>query len=65
MKCVCGYEKDSFFNNHTCEMEYLGNDDFIAFDVDCENDWNTVGIFRTEQVRFYACPKCGTLKIDI
>lgn len=66
MKCrACEYEKDSFFNNHTCQMEYLGNEEFICFDLVTENDWNKSGLFREESIRFYACPRCGTLKIDI
>jgi hypothetical protein len=53
MKCVCGYEiKDG--------IDKL-QEPFIVSD----NDLNGVLILGNKTYKVYACPKCGTLKIDL
>jgi hypothetical protein len=56
--CVCGYKRGSSWDK---DENHIGDEDFI----------NIVGMFFIEQkwsekheVQIYACPKCGTLKMD-
>lgn len=61
MKCACGYEKGTKtvfnINRLKFEIEY-GDFDFIKMkSVESEN-----GKFEYDT---YACPKCGTVKIDV
>lgn len=65
MKCLCGYEKGASFNHETRKMEYVGDKPFILFDVKADTNLENNGVFTKQEVRFYACPNCGALKIDI
>ena len=61
MKCACGYEYHRIFGEPTGDETNKGNQDFIAVGV-------TLTIPRDydpdRPVQVYACPKCGTLKIN-
>lgn len=78
MKCICGYEHgyvnvDDPENGLTCEKiegEYGG---FLSIEVrttksdeqcDIKAD-RPVYHYGTTVVYMYACPKCGTVKIDL
>lgn len=67
MKCICGYEKVEHWR--TDDGIGIGDEDFIT--IDCfgkpfetskrKNNWNG----DCETTYLYACPKCGTVKMDI
>lgn len=71
MKCVCGYEYDEEWNSE--ERRYvviLGDKPFIRLYT--SNDIKVYYKRRSdyysngeEEVSLYACPKCGTVKVDI
>jgi len=56
MKCVCGYENE-------------GNEAFVKLIVRTMEVWkdNTGEFFENDVFRHdvYACPECGTLKIEV
>lgn len=65
MKCICGYEHEEEFDNEDRYYKTINGDD--KFKEIC-------GTFLIEdddyyklkrEVSIYACPKCGTLKIEI
>jgi hypothetical protein len=66
MKCVCGYEHETQWNKEQKYNETIVGDE--SFKI-CESQLS----FKDDEDYFvpssmrsiYACPKCGTLKIDI
>ena len=66
MKCLCGYKHDEY-NHDTDELESNGVKGFIAIKniiPTIRKDIN-YGIYHYQHVTIYACPECGTLKIDV
>lgn len=65
MKCVCGYERLERWQ--TDDGVAVGNKKFINLDfgrypvMQLDDDYGYASI----QPTVYACPKCGTLKIDL
>ncbi len=59
MKCTCGYERRTDFGNLN---ENVGDEDFIRISGTFlqHEDYPVETI---EELVFFACPKCGTLKI--
>jgi len=57
MKCVCGYTPKYEF-----DPEFIRSKDYVEFDLKRPN---SVMSFEPNSVLLYACPKCGTLKIEI
>lgn len=56
MKCVCGYEKGFDFKNN----KDVGDEDFIYVQkIPIHTEWDGDKIKS-----IFACPKCGTLKLD-
>lgn len=68
MKCVCGY-KHEWYNYETDELESNGTKKFIKLknhNIEIENqNWDGWHGSYEVEVDIYACPKCGTLKIDV
>ena len=74
MKCLCGYERISEWSEWEFEQAIEQNPDFVngeeAFIESNssmnfqmrESDYSSDG---SSNCTIYACPKCGTLKIDI
>ena len=56
MKCICGYEEKSK------DGKYI-NEIFFRMIIECSFR-NKHGTFHADQ-DIYACPKCGTLKIEV
>jgi hypothetical protein len=63
MKCICGYEKGTIYTNDN-EME-AGDENFIKLNVAFLRD-NSYRGYESEPSpsTLYACPKCGTVKVD-
>ena len=60
MKCVCGYEGEDFviLSSMLVHKKFMNNlhEGVEPFEDICQtDDWE----------RVYACPKCGTLKIEV
>lgn len=56
MKCICQYERFFDFDRD----KWIGDEEFIFIQkVVIYNG------FKDENKEVYACPKCGTLKLDI
>lgn len=62
MKCLCGYEKIEKWNSE--DGEEVGDEKFILVNFglypQVRRDY-----FEDYKIEVYACPKCGTLKIDV
>ena len=62
VKCICGYEyKEEYCNG--VPKPIVGDEEFIDIDVKAtieSGGWHK----GLTPVRFYACPKCGTLRCD-
>lgn len=68
MKCACGYECEISWENKYREfVKVKGDEEFIETKIQCyiNPDWALGYSSRTEERTVYACPKCGTLKINI
>lgn len=70
MKCVCGYERISsdYELDERLEEDFdfkNGDEDFIALNITAT--YESEGIYYTniKEAHIYACPKCGTLKMNI
>lgn len=63
MKCVCGYEHEEAYR--TNDGVEIGDEKFIYVDFGRYPTIQNKHNYRDESVDIYACPKCGTLKIDI
>ena len=67
MKCVCGY-KHEHYNYETDEHESNGDKEFIKLlhpIIRVENKNRGWHEDNAKDVQIYACPDCGTLKIDV
>lgn len=66
MKCACGYECEITYKNKYEEF-IKGDEQFIETKIQCYiiPNWASSYSSRTEEKTVYACPKCGTLKINI
>ncbi len=65
MKCVCGYERLQSWQGPTDKE--IGEDDFILLEtavIKREKEYSC-GYDDKEEVYLYACPKCGTVKIEL
>jgi acetone carboxylase gamma subunit len=65
MKCVCGYEHTEEWDSEIKAYKTItGDSDFIEIDgkftVNDGDPWHR----NQRDIRIYACPKCGTLKIN-
>ena len=66
MKCVCGYQGNDFIwlsMLQVCTPEK--NRDAIRKRLDALEKEATMDIPMGETKRSYACPKCGTLKVEV
>lgn len=67
MKCICGYEKGTIYTNDNDddnEVE-VGDENFIKLNVAFLRDNSYRGYESdTSPSALYACPKCGTVKVD-
>lgn len=68
MKCVCGYEYEDKWNPAGRNYDILkGDEEFIrvegSFTIS-RNDWCHDWCHRTVAVSLYACPKCGTIRME-
>ena len=65
MKCICGYEKQD--NSDESQEQFK----MITFSEDSDGPLfidpfvSQPGIYNDIRVTIYACPKCGTLKINL
>lgn len=64
MKCVCGYEafgdenlSESLTNPSEPFIPLVGSDTY--FEVPIKGKW-----FKRERVELFACPKCGTVRME-
>jgi len=74
MKCVCGYEKITDWDTYELKSKLEEFPDFKNGDEDFKMSNSTIN-FQLREIDYYengesnetiyACPKCGTLKIDI
>jgi hypothetical protein len=71
MKCLCGYEGDDFTwlpLLEVCIPDYMAPDyEMIAQRREIEKQEKETGLYlpKGELKRSFACPKCGTLKVEI
>jgi acetone carboxylase gamma subunit len=70
MKCLCGYEGDDFTwlpLLEVCVPDYMATEEMREMWEKTEKLENEFGmpLPRGELKRSYACPKCGTMKIEI
>jgi len=59
MKCVCGYTPKYEF-----DPEFIESEGYVSFKLGKPKTMMTIGT-NPNDVKIYACPKCGTLKIKI
>ena len=66
MKCVCGYERESGIGPDGKWNDNLkGNEDFITIRGSTFKIWDrSRGYCNEVEVYLYACPKCGTVRMD-
>jgi len=63
MKCVCGYEGEDFMEHDMVFRKYC--EEYKKMPK-AHPVYAAVGIVCKETaIPFYACPKCGTLKIEV
>lgn len=63
MKCfACGYEYEIDYKGGIGEIT-KGNEEFILMDEHFHKEYNDFPYNR--ECSIWACPKCGTLKIDV
>lgn len=73
MKCVCGYEyetkleeaRETMFGMHRDTTIVKGDIPFKQIKVGGDKDNPYFYIKDEAQPKLYACPKCGTLKIEV
>jgi hypothetical protein len=77
MKCICGYEHKQEFVKHDEDMikktgrevhweTTVGDEEFITIEgTFLIRKEQSYGPDKVDEVCLWACPKCGTLKIDI
>ena len=61
MKCVCGYEHDTSWDDDG-NMKDIGDEEFIYISGHGLYIQGS-GYYGDKKVELYACPKCKTLKI--
>jgi hypothetical protein len=62
MKCICGYEHQSGFDDGEWKENIIGDERFIKVDgVIFMRDMHTN---EEDRVYLYACPKCGTVRME-
>ena len=66
MKCICGYEHETEWNSKQRYNETIKGDEKFTeikgtFLVKTEYDYSAPDI---RQISLYACPKCGTVRIN-
>jgi len=64
MQCLCGYKHEKEWNSENkCYFTTEGDSEFVEiggkFTIE-EGDWHK----NLRDITVYACPKCGTLRID-
>jgi predicted RNA-binding Zn-ribbon protein involved in translation (DUF1610 family) len=70
MKCLCGYEGDDFTwlpLLEVCIPDYMATAEMIAQRKKIEKMEKEFGSYlpKGELKRSFACPKCGTMKMEI
>jgi hypothetical protein len=70
MKCLCGYEGDDFTwlpLLEVCLPDYMATEEMIAQRRETEKMEKEFGMTlpKGELKRAFACPKCGTMKVEI
>jgi predicted RNA-binding Zn-ribbon protein involved in translation (DUF1610 family) len=70
MKCLCGYEGDDFTwlpLLEVCVPDSMVTEEMIAKWQEIEKQEKELGtpLPKGELKRAFACPKCGTVKIEI
>lgn len=64
MRCVCGYEYKDKWNPAGMNYDILkGDEEFIRVDGSFTISRNDC-YHRTVAVGLYACPKCGTIRME-
>jgi len=66
MKCqACTYEYEPSYDNKYNEITLKGHKPFIkiygTFLIENDPDW---GLTHKEEIDIYACPECGTLRLE-
>ena len=66
MKCICGYEYETIKDYHGLNV-IVGDKPFIR--ITPPMYFNSIEEMQTTSIDYeyiqYACPKCGTVKVDI
>jgi len=70
MKCLCGYEGDDFTwlpLLEVCLPDCMATEEMIARRKEKEKQEKETGLYlpEGELKRSFACPKCGTMKVEI
>jgi rubredoxin len=61
MKCLCGYEGDDFTwlsLLEVCIPDYTATEEMTTAAIE-------TGLPKGELKRSFACPKCGTVKVEV
>jgi len=70
IKCLCGYEGDDFIwlpLLEVCVPDCMATEEMIARRQEIEKQEKELGtpLPKGELKRAFACPKCGTLRVEV
>lgn len=64
MKCLCGYEHKSGFDDGKWKDNLIGDEEFIRLTPDVFETQTGFYSYDTSKVSLYACPKCNTVRME-